>query len=226
MFDYVPTVCKLSKISVLENFGSYIWNIGSEYNKDFERSLILFTDIKQKGNQKIRAPWFVFQFFYVKFLAKRTQILLELLPLTSLSLLRKLAREGVDSLIDLKVLLENASISEDCVLLVVERDLQKNTRHQSGDFARADIKGTLYKNIAALWMHEKGIMLHRTMLFLLGHYVFSRQLLVETPLYIEPHKSLLDKKTPVNVKYNLITGGIIEKEMQLFSFSEIPVYLR
>lgn len=39
---------------------------------------------------------------------------------------------------------------KNCVLLVVERDLQKNTRHQSGDFARADIKGTLYKNIAAL----------------------------------------------------------------------------
>lgn len=55
------------------------------------------------------------------------------LPLSSLSLLRKLASEEVDSYKVVKVFLENGSVSEDYVLLINEMYFPKSTQYHSGD---------------------------------------------------------------------------------------------
>ena len=45
------------------------------------------------------------------------------------------------------MLLENGSMSEDCVLIVDEMYLQKSVQYHSGDYVGADAEGNLYKGV-------------------------------------------------------------------------------
>ena len=98
----------------------------------------------QTKRASIQAPWFVFLSYYAAILAKRSRVVrravcrvvelnVDQLPLPSLSLLRKLASEEVDSYKVVKVFLEKGSISEDYVLLINEMYFPKSTQYHSGD---------------------------------------------------------------------------------------------
>ena len=55
--------------------------------------------------------------------------LLENFPLTSISLFNKIQRGGVNSLKALEILRENVRVSNDCILMVDEMSLEKDTQY-------------------------------------------------------------------------------------------------
>ena len=55
--------------------------------------------------------------------------LLENFPLTSISLFNKIKRGGVNSLKALEILRENVRVSNDCILMVDEMYLEKDTQY-------------------------------------------------------------------------------------------------
>ena len=75
------------------------------------------------------------------------KLLLEKLPLPSLSLIKKLTRGNIDTLKCAKILLQNGSISRDCVLMIDEMYLKKSSQYHSGEYVGEDEEGHLYKGI-------------------------------------------------------------------------------
>ena len=111
---------------MLENFASYVRNKGTEFNGILEE-LNNIQFYKPKGHPKYstRLIRFALQLRYNS--SQTCRLLLEQLPLPFLSLLRKLASGRVDAVKVIKMLLENGSISEDCVLIVDKMYLQKRS---------------------------------------------------------------------------------------------------
>jgi hypothetical protein len=74
-------------------------------------------------------------------------LLLEEFPLPSLSYLKSLSKGGIDPLSGLLLLLENGSISADCVVLIDEMYLQKGVQYHGGSLIGADDDGNFYSGI-------------------------------------------------------------------------------
>ena len=74
-------------------------------------------------------------------------LLLKELPLSSFSLLQKLACGSVDPLKVAKLMLEQGRISEDIVVPFDEMYLQKGTQYHSGEYLGQNEDGELYKGI-------------------------------------------------------------------------------
>ena len=72
---------------------------------------------------------------------------LEKLPLPSLSLIKELQQGHVDTLKSAEILMQNGSISSDCVLMVDERYLKKSSQYHGGDYVGEDDNGKLYTSI-------------------------------------------------------------------------------
>ena len=75
------------------------------------------------------------------------KIMLENLPLPSLSFLQKITSGSIDAIKAAKLLLKNNSISGDCVMLIDEMYLQKSVEYHSGDLMGQDEDGNLFKGI-------------------------------------------------------------------------------
>ena len=80
-------------------------------------------------------------------------LLLEMLPLPSISLLKQIQQGGVGSLKALKRLREAGEISSDIILMLDEMFLKKCTQYQNGEYLGEDENGKLYKAIV-LFMVE------------------------------------------------------------------------
>ena len=80
-------------------------------------------------------------------------LLLEMLPLPSISLLKQIQQGGVGSLKALKRLREAGEISSDIILMLDEMFLKKCTQYQNGEYLGEDENGKLYKGIV-LFMVE------------------------------------------------------------------------
>ena len=74
-------------------------------------------------------------------------LLLEILPLPSISLLQKIQQGGVDSVKALKRLREAGEISADVILMFDEMFLRKLAQYQNGDYLGEDIYGELFKGL-------------------------------------------------------------------------------
>ena len=76
--------------------------------------------------------------------------LLETFPLPSISLLNEIRQGGVNSIKALKILRENCKISNDCILMVDEMYLEKDTQYYSGECVGANNERNLYKGIVSI----------------------------------------------------------------------------
>ena len=74
-------------------------------------------------------------------------MLLEKLPVPSFSLLKKIQRGGLDAIKAIQRLLQQNSVSKDCVLLVDEMYLRKISQYFSGNQIGENEEGVLYKGI-------------------------------------------------------------------------------
>ena len=105
---------------MLKNFALFVRSKGTEFNGILaELNNIKFYQPKGQPNYSISLICFAL-LSYVIISCQTYRLLLEQLPLPPLSLLRKLASEGVDAVKAIKMLLENGSLSEDCVHIVDE----------------------------------------------------------------------------------------------------------
>ena len=138
--------CKLTRLSMLENLVTHIKNKGCEFNNILnELNEVQF--YQPKGRPKYSSALIRFALLLRYNSLQTYKLLLEQLPLPSLSLLEKISSGKVDPTKVVKTLLENGSISEDCVLLVDEMYLQKGVQYHGGSFVGADENGKLYKGI-------------------------------------------------------------------------------
>ena len=76
------------------------------------------------------------------------KLLLEQLPLPSLSLLKQLSSGSIDSMKAAKLLLDKGIISNDVILIIDKMYLQKSVQFHSGNFVGQDEDGNLYKGVA------------------------------------------------------------------------------
>ena len=81
------------------------------------------------------------------------KILLDKLPLPSMSILRRLKSGSIDAIKAAKVLKENNSISEDIILMADELYLQKSAQYSGGQYVGTDEKGNLYKGVVVFMIH-------------------------------------------------------------------------
>lgn len=140
---------KLTKFSMLENFPAYIRSTA------IENQQILLDELKQRAlyKPKGRPPYSssMIRFaLHLRYTSLQTyKLLIEKLPLPSISLLNKIQQGGVDSLKALTILRGKGEISNDLIMMFDEMYLQKAAQYQSGEYVGADEEGNLYKGIVA-----------------------------------------------------------------------------
>ena len=140
---------QLKKVSMLENLATHIRNVVFDnYNE-----LLDELNKRQFLIPKRRPPYFVEMIRYGLHLRhtlfQAYKQLLEKFPLPSILLLNKIQQGGVNSTKALKILRKNGKISNDCILMVDERYLEKSTQYHSGEYVGVDDEGNLYKGIIA-----------------------------------------------------------------------------
>ena len=138
--------CTVNRFSMLKNFASYI-----KYRSDSFSTILSEQNSIQHYKPQGR-PNFSSSMIRYALLLRNTswqshKLLLQQFPLPSLSLFKKITSGFIDSVKAAKLLLENESMSEDCVLLVDEMYLQKSVQFHSGNFIGRNEEGTLYKGI-------------------------------------------------------------------------------
>ena len=75
------------------------------------------------------------------------KLMLETLPIPSISTLRKLKKGNIDSMKAVKLLLETGQISKDVIMMVDEMYLQKCVKYIGGDYLGSDDEENLFKGI-------------------------------------------------------------------------------
>ena len=138
---------KLTKFSMLDNFPSYLKNIAEEHPE----SILTELEKRQYYKPKGRPPYSTQVIRYALLLRYTSlqayKLLLEKLPLPSISLLNKIQHGGIDAIKAVKCLLLKEEISKDVVLMVDEMYLSKEAQYSGGEFIGADSNGDLYKGI-------------------------------------------------------------------------------
>ena len=131
---------------MLKNFAAYIKNRGKDFNLILkEINNIQF--YKSSGRPKYSTTMIRFSLLLRYSSCQTYKLLLEQLPLPSLSLLKQLSSGSIDSMKTVKVLLEKEVISSDIVLIIDEMYLQKSVQYHGGHFVGQDEDGNLYKGI-------------------------------------------------------------------------------
>ena len=136
----------LKRCSMLENFPSYL----SGYDED-ENKIIAEMSKMQHYSAKGRPPYssdmirFAVMLRYTS--GQAYKLMLETLPLPSISALRKLRKGNIDSMKAVKPLLETGQISKDVIMMVDEMYLQKCVRYVGGDYLGSDDEGNFFKGI-------------------------------------------------------------------------------
>ena len=138
--------CKLSKKSVLENFPRYLRSKGEEMNPIL-KELGDIQHYKPQGRPPYSSELIRYALLLRYTSYQSYKLLLEKLPLPSISLLKKLQKGDVDVLKCAEILLENGRICSDCVLMVDEMYLKKSSQYHGGNYVGEDENGDLYKGI-------------------------------------------------------------------------------
>ena len=131
----------------MQNFPLYI------RNRTTESSLELLEEMHkiQYLKPKVRPPFsstLLRLALMTRYTSKQAyNILLEELPLPSLSLMQKLTHGGIEPIKALKVLLEEQRIDDNIVLLVDEMYLEKSCEYHSGQYIGKDDDGEFYNGI-------------------------------------------------------------------------------
>ena len=139
---------KLDRFSVLTNFPSYIRAKANEVDSVLEE----INEIKHFRPQG-RPPYSASTIRWALLLRHTSpqayRMLLEKLPVPSFSLLKKIQRGGLDAVKAIQRLLQQQSISKDCVLLVDEMYLRKISQYFSGNQIGENEEGVLYKGLVS-----------------------------------------------------------------------------
>ena len=144
---------KLSRFSMLENLPAYIKTTVADHP-----STILDELQKRQFYQSNGRPPYSSQLIRYALLLRYTspqcyRMLLEKLPLPSLSTLSKIQQGGVDSMRAAKRLLEEGKISSEVVLMADEMYLRQETKFQGGDYVGSNENGELYKGVVVFMIN-------------------------------------------------------------------------
>ena len=137
---------KLSSVSMIDNFHSYLQNL-QETSNDFIKEI----KSRQHYKAKFRAPYssqflrFALLLRYAS--AQAYQLLLQHLPFPSMSLPQRLKQGKVDALKAAVLLKEKNAICQDVILMADEMYLQKKAVYSSGEYIGVDDSGNPFKGI-------------------------------------------------------------------------------
>ena len=139
--------CKMTRVSMLENFAAYIRNITDMIPTKFldEIKEKVYYNVKGRGNYSPEVIRFALMQRYTS--RQAYSLLLNEFPLPSISYLRQLSAGGVDATKTATLLREEGKVSEDVVLMLDEMYLQTSTEFQNGNVVGKDDTGEFYKGI-------------------------------------------------------------------------------
>jgi hypothetical protein len=142
--------CKLTRKSQLQNFAAHIEARATESSSSQQEILEEMSTI-QKLKPKGRPPFSATLLrlaLMTRYTSKQAyNILLEELPLPSISMMQKLNHGGIEPIKALKFLLQEERVDDNVVLLVDEMYLQKSCEYHSGQYIGKDENGDLYNGI-------------------------------------------------------------------------------
>ena len=138
--------CTVNRFSMLKHFVSYIKDRSDSFSTILSEQNSI-QHYKPQGRPNFSSSMIRYALLLRNTSWQSYKLLLQQFPLPSLSLFKKIASGFIDSVKAAKLLLENESMSEDCVLLVDEMYLQKSVQFHSGNFIGRNEEGTLYKGI-------------------------------------------------------------------------------
>jgi hypothetical protein len=138
---------KLKRISMLENFPTYMRNVAEENIYSIMNELRKRQHYKPQGRPPFSAELIRYALLLRYTSAQAYKLLLDKFPLPSFSLLQNLQKGGVDSVKAAKILNEKGEISKDIVLMADEMYLQKSSQYYAGNYVGANEEGDLYKGI-------------------------------------------------------------------------------
>ena len=142
--------CKMTRLSMLENFAAYIGNIANTIPTKIldEMKEKVYYNVKGRGNYSFEVIRFALMQRYTS--RQAYSLLLNEFPLPSISYLRQLSAGGVDAIKAATLLREEGKIREDVELMLDEMYLQKSTEFQNGNMIGKDETGEFYKGILVL----------------------------------------------------------------------------
>lgn len=136
----------LTKFSMLENFPSYLSSIYcNKSNLISEINHLQFYKPKGRPSFSCEMIRFALLLRYTSFQAY--SLLLEHLPLPSISLLKRLRKGDLDAIKAAELLRGRGKIDNDVVMMVDEVYLKKCAQYSGGDFIGSDENGKLYKGV-------------------------------------------------------------------------------
>ena len=143
------TKCKISSKGMLDNFSSHIDNAIEELGSEVLLELNRLRFYKPQGRPQYSNNVLKFALMQRYTSRQAYEMLLEELPLPSLSYLKSLAEGGVEPVQALKLKLEKEKVSSDCVLLLDEIHLQKDAEYHGGEMFGVDKEGELYTGVVS-----------------------------------------------------------------------------
>ena len=138
---------KLTRVSMLENFPSYIKNMVSENSNSILKELEQKQHFKPKGRPSFSAEIIRYSLLLRYTSAQAYKLLLEKFPFPSFSSLKRIQKGDINSITAAKTLLDKGKLSKDVILILDEMYLQKGTQFHGGDYVGANENGELYKGI-------------------------------------------------------------------------------
>ena len=145
--------CKVTKKSILQNFPPYIKNFSENKSESqFQSDNILDELIKiryKKPNDGSKFSKGLVQFsLMLRYTsASSYKLMLQHLPLPSISYLSSLCQGSLDPIKAIKILHEKQKIDKDVVLLMDEMYLQKEVQYQEGKLFGSNEEGTMFRGI-------------------------------------------------------------------------------
>ena len=140
---------KLTKMSMLENFPSYIKESVANCHYSFWNELNERKLFHPKGRPPYSSELIRYALHLRHTSLQSYRLLLKEFPMPSISLLNKIQQGGVDAIKAIKKLRENGNMSKDVIISVDEMYLLKCTQYTNGEYVGADKDGKLYKGIVA-----------------------------------------------------------------------------
>ena len=141
--------CKLTRLSMLDNLSSHIDNTVEELGSDVLLELQRLRYYKPCGRPQYSNNILKFALMQRYTSRQAYEMLLDELPLPSLSFLKTLAKGGIEPVEALKVMLEEDKVSCDCALLIDEMILQKDSQYHGGGMHGMNEHGEFYTGVVA-----------------------------------------------------------------------------
>ena len=140
---------KLNYLTQLENFPPYITYVAGNSEHSILEELTKRKYYKPKGRPPFTSATIRYALLLRYTSAQAYRLMLEKLPLPSISTLTKIQKGGIDAIKAVTLLLQKQEISKDIILMADEMYLQKGSQYHGGEYVGADEEGNLYKGIVA-----------------------------------------------------------------------------